>query len=100
MIIIGLTDTLTLMSTTSSLSNDEDINNTLTTTATGLISTATTSVSSPRVHIDLANRYIESLSDQQLVELDRRLEEKELEFTVDEKNNSEDNTNVKVYKKV
>jgi hypothetical protein len=96
MTIIGLGDTLTLMSTTSTSVDDNNVQNALTTTATGIISTASVAPT-PRLHLDFASTYIDSLSDEELVALDEKLNTKELEFIVDDSNKVEQ---VKVYKKI
>lgn len=70
-----LTGTTTLDST---VENDEDA----TTTALVTASTLSTTMSTAQAHADTSQRYIDSLSDAQLIEMEQRLVQKENEISL------------------
>jgi len=72
----------TAYSTTSCTVDDMGELNDLYTTATGIATTLSSLGSSPSINITVADRYIDSLSDEQLVELEQRLTAKEDETIV------------------
>ena len=72
----------TAYSTTSCSVDDMGSLDDVYTTATGIATTLSSVGSSPSINITVADRYIDSLSDTQLAELDQRLTEKESETIV------------------
>lgn len=70
-----LTGTTTLDST---IENDEDA----TTTALVTASTLSTAMSTSQAHAEMSQRYIDSLSDAQLIEMEQRLAQKENEISI------------------
>ena len=73
----------TLLTTIAQSYDNDDVSDTLSTTAVCSMSTATANPAA-RVDIIMADNYINSLSDIELVELYNVLEEREKDFTFDE----------------
>lgn len=73
----------TLLTTIAQSYNDDDVGDTLSTTAICSMSTATAHPAA-RVDIIMADNYINSLSDTELVEFSNILEEREKDFTLAE----------------
>ena len=70
--------TTTISSTTSTIENTVEDGDLKSTTYTGLTTSLTTAGSSkPHVDIYMANSYLDSLSDTQIVQMEKMLEEKE-----------------------
>jgi len=84
----------TLLTTTATCLNDDDYAERLSTTAVSVMTTAAIHPSAS-VDIRMADNYINSLSDQQLVEFSNILEERETGFLEFEKSNSEPKVYVK-----
>lgn len=82
MIKLDTTGTTSLLSGTSTLESTVDNEEDATTTA--LLTASTLSSSMPRVyaHAEISQRYIDSLSDTELIEMEQRLEQKENEMTL------------------
>ena len=92
---LGTTSCLFTSSTVQNVVKDEDR---ASTTITGLATTLSLSMMKPQiVYVDTTNRYIDSLSDQQIVEMLQLLEEKDKTELVFSKIQEE---NTKVYKKI
>ena len=70
----------TLLTTTATSVNNDDYGETLSTTAVSVMSTATTHPSAV-IDVRLSDNYINSLSDEQLVEFSNILEEREKDFS-------------------
>ena len=74
----GIDTLITSCSLTTSTDNYDCIDN-LATTATTIATTLSTQ-QIPDIHINMASRYLDSLSSEQLIELESKIQEKELEF--------------------
>lgn len=69
--------------TTTSINDTVDDSDLASTTITGLASTLTSQMSRPMViYVDAASRFVDSLSMEQLCEMEQKLSEKEKDFLV------------------
>ena len=94
---LGTTTSLSLTSTVEDIVDTVDDQTTL---VTAVGSTITSVLSNPRYsYCDMANRYVDSLTDQQLVEMDKLLQEKEDSFVFTLGDNVVEVEKPKVYKK-
>jgi len=91
---MGLETLATLLTTTAQSYNNDDVSDTLSTTAVCSMSTATAHPAT-RVDIIMADNYINSLSDTQLVEFSNILEEREKNFTLSEQIDASAKTYIK-----
>ena len=80
MIKIDPIETTSLVSATTTTESTVDDSDEATTTALGVSSTLTTSMPPGYAHAESTQRYIDSLSDTQLIELEQRLIQKENEM--------------------
>ena len=94
---IGASSLLSATSTTGSTVDDP---NEASTTAVAVCSTLTSSMPSGYAHAEASQRYIDSLSDEQLVEMERLLEEKESSMGITPNIEVKSPEKPKVYKKL
>ena len=79
--------TTTLLSTTTSLDDTVDDSDAKSTTMTGLTSSLTTALSNPNeTHIYMANAYVDSLTDEQIVEMSNLLADKSIDLKAQDSN--------------
>lgn len=75
--------TTTLMSTTSTLDDTVQDSDAKTTTIAGLATSLTTSMARPEsTYIYMSNHYIDSLTDEEIIQMEERLADKEQDFLI------------------
>jgi len=75
--------TTTLMSTTSTLDDTVQDSDAKSTTIAGLATSLTTSMSRPEsTYIYMSNHYIDSLTDEEIIQMEERLADKEHDFLI------------------
>ncbi len=100
MIKIDTIGTTSLLSATTTTGSSVDDINDASTTAVAVCSTLTTAMPSGYAHAETTQRYIDSLSDEQLVEMERLLEEKESSMGITSNIEVKSPEKPKVYKKL
>lgn len=100
MIKLDTTGTTTLLTGTSTLESTVDNDEEATTTALVTASTLSSSMTSGYAHAEMSQRYLDSLSDTQLVEMEQRLMQKENEMAINIDGEEITIETPKTYKKV